>query len=229
MGAVCADGVQACDSLRQRARPAASKSVFAPVWRQVCRLVLALGGWKVRGDWPDAPKAVMIAAPHTSNWDGFWMLAAAGLYQIKLKWMGKKSLTDHALGGFVRWLGCVPVDRTSASDVVDQMAAAFAGADRMILAIAPEGTRARAGEWKSGYYRIAMAAGVPLIVSVLDYGSRTIRIDGIIQPTGDYEADLPRIQAHYAGAEGRHAGRFSVGEAPEEEPSGGEIPPEDKG
>ena len=170
----------------------------------------------------------MIAAPHTSNWDGIWMLAAAGLYQVKLKWMGKKSLTDHPLGGLVRWLGCVPVDRTSASDVVYQMAAAFAGADRMILAIAPEGTRARAGEWKSGFYRIAMAAGVPLIVSVLDYGSRTIRIDGVIEPTGDYEADLPRIQARYSGAEGRHAGRFAAGEDAED-PSGGEIPPEDKG
>ena len=229
MGAICANGYQASDSLRQNVRPAASKALFAPVWRQVCRLVLALGGWKVRGDWPEAPKAVMIAAPHTSNWDGFWMLAAAGLYQVKLKWMGKKSLTDNAFGGLVRWLGCVPVDRTSSSDVVDQMAAAFADTDRMILAVAPEGTRSRAGEWKSGFYRIAVAAGVPLIVSVLDYGSRTIRIDGIIQPTGDYAADLPRIQALYSGAKGRHAGRFAVGEASGQEASGGEEPAEDKG
>ena len=167
-------------------------------------------------------KAVLVAAPHTSNWDGFWMLAAAGFYQVKLSWMGKKSLVDHPLGGGVRWLGCVPVDRASAGDVAQQSAQAFSQTDRMILAIAPEGTRALAEAWKSGFYRIAVAAKVPLILSVLDYQHRTIRIDGTFEPTGDYEADLPKIQARYAGAGGRHDGRFAAGSA-------GQETPEDKG
>ena len=182
----------------------------------------------MKGDWPAAPKAVMIAAPHTSNWDGVWMLAAAGFYQVKLRWMGKKALVNHPLGWFVRWLGCVPVDRTSARDVVNQMGAAFAAHDRMILGVAPEGTRSHAVEWKSGFYRIAEQAGVPLILSVLDYGQRTIRIDGVFEPTGDYDSDLGRIQAHYADARGRHAGKFAVGDTPAPV-SAGQVAPEDPG
>lgn len=212
----------------QRPRPARARNFMAPVWRQVCRAILTLGGWKVRGNWPDAPKAVMIAAPHTSNWDGLWMLAAAGFYQVKLRWMGKKALVDHPLGWLVRWLGCVPVDRASAKDVVNQMATAFAEHDRMILAIAPEGTRSHAVAWKSGFYRIADQAGVPLILSVLDYGRRTVRIDGVFEPTGDYDADLAHIQAHYAEARGRHAGKFAVGEEAERL-SARQVSPEDPG
>jgi len=200
---------------------------MSPLWRQVCRLILATGGWRVRGDWPDAPRAVMVAAPHTSNWDGFWMLAAAGYYQVKLRWMGKKALVDHPLGALVRWLGCVPIDRDSANDVVEQMGAAFASSDRLVLGVAPEGTRSHAVEWKSGFYRIAHQGGVPLILSVLDYGQRTIRIDGLFRPTGDYEADLPLIQAGYADARGRHKGRFAVGEKATG-PSAGKVPPEDE-
>lgn len=179
-------------------------------WRQVCAVLLWASGWKLEGDWPDAPKAVLVAAPHTSNWDGFWMLLAAGYYRVKLRWMGKKSLVDHPLGGFVRWLGCVPVDRKASKEVVDQMAAAFAEADRLILAVAPEGTRAETTEWKSGFYRIAARANVPLLISVLDYGKRTVRIAGLYQPTGDYAADLPAIRAFYAGALGKHLDKFNM-------------------
>lgn len=196
--------------------------------RQVYRLALGLSGWKLQGDWPDVPKAVLVAAPHTSNWDGLWMLAAATFYQVKLRWMGKKTLVDHPLGFLVRWLGCVPVDRTSASDVVEQMADAFAASDRMVLAVAPEGTRSRTDEWKSGFYRIAEQAGVPLILSVLDYGNRTIRISGVFHLTGDYAADLASIQQHYAAARGRHAGRFGVRDDPGHR-SAGEVAPENEG
>ena len=176
----------------------------------------------MQGDWPPVRKAVMVAAPHTSNWDGVWMLAAAGFYQVKLSWMGKKSLVDHPLGGIVRWLGCVPVDRASAGDVAQQSAEAFGKTEQMVLAIAPEGTRSLTKTWKSGFYRIAVAAKVPLILSVLDYRHRTIRIDGAFEPTGDYETDLPKIQAGYTGAGGRHDGRFAAG-------STGKETPEDKG
>ena len=196
----------------RRARPAPARNFLSPIWRQFCGAVLGLFGWKVKGDFPDESKAVLIAAPHTSNWDGVWMLAAAGFYQIKLRWMGKQALVKHPLGFVVRWLGCVPVDRKSASDVVDQMADAFHAADRMIFAVAPEGTRSHTSDWKSGFYRIAHKAGVPLVLSVLDYGTRTIRIDSVVHPTGDYETDLQLIQERYVSARGRHAGKFAVGE-----------------
>lgn len=195
---------------RSRPRPSSGGRPFSWAWRQVCALILWIGRWKVAGDWPDAPKVVLVAAPHTSNWDGFWMLMAAGYYRVKLRWMGKKSLVDHPLGGFIRWLGCVPVDRKAASELVDQMAVAFAEADTLVLAVAPEGTRSGTSAWKSGFYRIAARAQVPLLITVLDYGTRSISVRGLFTPSGDYEADLPVIRGFYAGAAGRHRSKFSV-------------------
>lgn len=191
------------------ARPAAFRGPFSEVWRYLCAAYLKLAGWKIEGDWPrDMPKMVLIAAPHTSNWDGVNMLAAAGFYRVALKWMGKKELTTGPFGGLVKWLGCVPVDRKGKTDLVAQMAAAFAAVPRMTLAIPPEGTRAAVNEWKTGFYHIARAAGVPLVISVLDYGTRTIRLAGALFPSGDYAADLPAIKAHYQYAHGLRGGRF---------------------
>ena len=99
-------------------RPAPSLGFFSDAYRQLCRLFLKVTGWKVEGDWPAIDKMVLIAAPHTSNWDGIYMLAAAGYYRIPLRWMGKASLTTGPFGGFVKWLGCVPVDRSQAQDIV---------------------------------------------------------------------------------------------------------------
>jgi len=154
---------------------------------------------------------VLIAAPHTSNWDGINMLAAAGYYRVPLKWMGKKELVKGPFGGIVRWLGCIPVDRQSGGDLVNEMKAAFAQSDHMVLAVAPEATRAATKGWKTGFYYIALAAGVPLVISILDYGARTITIAGAIVPSGDYERDLPLIKAYYDGAKGLRAGQFVHG------------------
>ena len=182
---------------------------LAGPWRQLCRAYLALAGWRVVSPWPDIPKMVLVAAPHTSNWDGINMLAAAGFYRVKLRWIGKASLVRGPFGGLVRWLGCVPVERGAPDGIVAAMAAAFAEIDRMVLAIPPEGTRDRVDAWKTGYYQIALAAGVPIVMSVLDYGTKTIRIEGPVIPTGDYEADRAAIEAPYAQAVGRDPGRFA--------------------
>jgi 1-acyl-sn-glycerol-3-phosphate acyltransferase len=122
--------------------------------------------------------------------------------------MGKKELTAGPFGAVVRWLGCVPVDRKGGADLVGQMRDAFACADSMVLAIPPEGTRAAAAEWKTGFYYIARAAGVPIVMSVLDYGTKTIRLSGALVPSGDYAADLALIKSHYDGAKGLREGRF---------------------
>ncbi len=192
------------------ARPAVSTGWLSEITRWICAGYLGLSGWKVRGDFPDIGKAVLIAAPHTSNWDGINMLATAGFYRVKLRWMGKKSLTRGPFGSVIKWLGCVPIDRTAANDVVRVMADAFAAEPRMILAIPPEGTRSAAREWKTGFYHIARAASVPLILSVLDYGTKTISLAAIIRPSGDYDADLAVIQSYYARAKGKHAGKFAL-------------------
>ncbi len=184
------------------AKPAEPGGLLARLNAFACRGFLTLTGWRREGDWPVHDKAVILAAPHTSNWDGIYMLAAAGAWQIKLNWMGKKSLTQGPFGGFVRRLGCVPVDREARNDLVHQMVDAFASSDHLMLAISPEGTRAKTAGWKSGFYNIAVGAGVPIICSVLDYGSKRVRLAGEFIPSGNYQADLPLIQAIYADAQG---------------------------
>lgn len=192
----------------ETARPAPSRGLSADLAHVLSAAYLKLSGWKIQGDFPALDKAVLIAAPHTSNEDGVLMLAAAGYYRVKLRWMGKASLGNPPLGWLTKPLGLVPIDRSASNDVVAVMAQAFASATRMILAIPPEGTRSAVRAWKSGFYHIAVAAKVPLILSVLDYGTRTIRLAAVITPSGDYDADLPIIKSFYASAKGKHADQF---------------------
>jgi len=191
-------------------QPSAYRGVGSELIHWLCGGYLWLGGWRLLDDWPPDRKMVVIAAPHTSNWDGFDMLAVAGWYRVKLSYMGKKSLTDGPLGWLVKRSGCVPVERSKSSDIVSQMHAAFDAADTLFLAVAPEATRSRNPAWKSGYYHIAHSAGVPLLMSVLDYPSRTVRLAGPLRTTGDYMSDLPKILAPYRAAEGRRAGQFAL-------------------
>lgn len=193
---------------RSTARPAPSSGFVSDIARTLSAAFLGLSGWKVQGDWPGLDKAVLVAAPHTSNWDGIYMLATAGFYRVKLRWMGKKSLTQGPFGWLIKAMGCVPIDRSSSNDVVKQMSDAFAAEPRMILAIPPEGTRSAVKEWKSGFYHIAVGAGVPIILSVLDYKTKTARLAAVVTPSGDYETDLATIRAHYRDAKGKHPEHF---------------------
>lgn len=186
------------------AQPAPYRGAAAEIWRWLCIAYLKAGGWRMSGDWPaHIPKMVLVAAPHTSNWDGVNMLAAAGYYRVPLKWMGKKELVEGPLGGLVRWAGCVPVDRSGKGDLVAETAAQMRAAETMVLAVAPEGTRAKSKGWKTGFYYIAHAAGVPIVMSVLDYGAKRISIAGSVDPSGAYETDIALIKAAYAGAKGK--------------------------
>lgn len=192
-------------------RPGPYRGMGVELLRWLGAAYLRLGGWRVRGDWPPLTRAVLLAAPHTSNWDGVNMLAAAGYYRVSLRWMGKKSLTSGPFGRVMLWLGCVPIDRAARHDVVGAMRDAFAAQDTMILAIPPEGTRSLTREWKTGFYHIAYQAGVPIILTVLDYGHKTIRIAGVFYPTGDYATDIALIQAPYRDAVGKVRGAFAAG------------------
>jgi 1-acyl-sn-glycerol-3-phosphate acyltransferase len=190
------------------ARPRPRRGLLLEIWHWCGTAFLALGGWRLRGDWPADPRCVVIAAPHTSNWDGIWMIAAAAKWRIRLRYMGKKSLTDGPFGGLVRWTGCIPIDRSKSNDVVAAMKLAFAAEAGLILAIPPEGTRDPVQKWKSGFYHIAVGAGVPITFAVMDYATRTVSLPATFWPTGNYEADLPIIQGFYAGAQGKYPERF---------------------
>lgn len=192
------------------AKPAPYRGVFAEVSSWICRLYMAAVGWKMRGDWPDLPKVILLAAPHTSNWDALLMLGTAGAYRLKLKWMGKKSLVAGPFGGVMRALGVMPVDRGAKNGLVGSVSDAIKAASDVILAISPEGTRTRAEEWKKGFYLIAHAANIPIVFSVLDFKTKIITISGWLLPSGDFEADWPIIRSHYAKAQGKYNENFCL-------------------
>jgi 1-acyl-sn-glycerol-3-phosphate acyltransferase len=177
--------------------------------RWVGRFWLALFGWRVVGEMPPGtPRLVFIAAPHTSNWDLVFMLAIAWSIDVQLNWMGKKSLFRSPFGGLMLWLGGVPVDRRAPQGLVAQVAAEFARRDTLVLAIPPEGTRSLTTHWKSGFYRIAEAARVPIVCGFLDYGRKCGGIGPVVEASGDPGADAARFADFYRTITARHPKRF---------------------
>jgi 1-acyl-sn-glycerol-3-phosphate acyltransferase len=158
----------------------------------------------VDGNLPDTPKFVIIAAPHTSNWDfpvGMSAKLALGLAAV---WVGKHTLFRGAFGALLRSLGGVPVDRSANNDIVQQIVAEFGRRPAMVFALAPEGTRKKVERWKTGFYHIARGAEVPIVPVVLDWGLHSIRILPPFTPTGDAEGDIARLRGLYDGVRGRN-------------------------
>jgi 1-acyl-sn-glycerol-3-phosphate acyltransferase len=161
------------------------------------RFMMGIRGWRVEGTFPDVPRMVLIVAPHTSNWDFLTGLWAKLALRLGARFVGKHTLFRGPLGVFMRWLGGVPVDRSAPAGFAEETTRVLKESERMTLVLAPEGTRRRSGRWKSGFYRIAEAAGVPILPVAFDYGRRAIVFFPLFTPTGNYEADLARIQAHF--------------------------------
>ena len=188
--------------------------------RTLGRLVLRLTGWRLVGEIPVAPKYVVIAAPHTSNWDFFYLLALSWSVGVDLSWLGKHTLFPPLLRGLARWLGGIPVRRDQRNDLVNQMAELFASRERLILTVPAEGTRERVEYWKSGFYHIARAAKVPIMPGFLDYPSRRGGFGPPLDPTGDVAADMDVLRAFYADKVGRHPDQQGSGKLREEEEVG---------
>jgi 1-acyl-sn-glycerol-3-phosphate acyltransferase len=166
--------------------------------------LLKIFGWRKEGQIPSAPKFVAIAAPHTSNWDLAVGLALAFAFRVKVCWMGKDSLFRGPFSMIFKWLGGIPVDRSRSTGMVAQAIQAFRESERMIMIIAPEGTRSRTSHWRSGFYHIARGADVPIVLSFLDYQHKAAGIGPMIIPTGDIDADMQTIRAFYAGVTPKH-------------------------
>lgn len=158
-------------------------------------------------------KAVILAAPHTSNWDFVHYLGATGDFGIFPRFMGKTSLFKWPMTNFMLEMGGVPVDRSQRRDMVTQMVDRFASEDNFLLTIAPEGTREGATKWKTGFYQIAMKAGVPILCGVINYRDKTVHLRGPIWPTGDYRTDLAKILDNYADSVGKNPDHTIVGKA----------------
>jgi 1-acyl-sn-glycerol-3-phosphate acyltransferase len=171
--------------------------------RGLGRAVLALLRFRVEGDVPDLPKFVIAVAPHTSNWDFVVGAAAMFALDLRLAFIGKHTLFRGPLGAVMRWMGGIPVDRASPHGVVQQSVDAFSRMDRRILAIAPEGTRKRVPQFKTGFLHIARAARVPVVLAALDYGSRCVRLGPTMVPGEDVEADRKVVEAHFAPIRGK--------------------------
>ena len=172
--------------------------------RFIADLFLRITGWDVEGERPKAPRYVLIAAPHTSNWDLAYLLALAGRYHVRPRWMGKHTLFRGPMGPVMRLLGGIPIRRHLRENVVQQMARAFTEHDEPCLTIPPEGTRRLVPCWKSGFYHIATTARVPIVFGYLDYARKRGGFGPEFLPTGDLKADMDLIRAFYAGKVGKH-------------------------
>lgn len=176
--------------------------LLSPTLSILSRLILKLLGWEVR-DNPDRPnKYVLIAAPHTSNWDLPYTLMVAFALNVKIFWMGKDEIFDNPFGGVMKWLGGIPVDRSKANNLVAATAEQFKKAASLVIAVPPEGTRQKVRQWKSGFYHIAHQAEVPICLGFLDFGKKAGGLGPMFTPSGDFEFDLPKIKAFYAEMKG---------------------------
>jgi len=185
--------------------------------RGLGRLYLRLFGWRVDGRLPPDARVVVIAAPHTSNWDLPFMLAVAYVLGVAPAWLGKRELFRWPFGPFMRWLGGIPVDRSAPRNLVQQVVERFAAVDRLFLVIPPSGTRRRAAHWRSGFYHIARGAGVPIVCAFLDYARRVGGIGPTVTASGDVRADMEVIRRFYATVTGRHPARITPVRLLEEE------------
>ena len=171
------------------------------------RTVLRLGGWRVVGEFPDVRKLVLIGAPHSSNWDGIWGMAAKTALGLELRVLGKDALFKiPGVGFLLRRLGVIPVDRSAPHGVVEQAAAMIRDADKLWYGLAPEGTRKRVERWKSGFWKIAKAADVPVLPVYFHYPDKVIGIGPLWTMSDDFAADMKRIHAWYAPWTGKNRG-----------------------
>ncbi len=180
------------------------------VSRTIGHAMMSLGGWQFEGSVPDEPKFVLIVAPHTSNWDFVVGVVALFCIGFRVSFLGKHTLFKWPLGIFMRWLGGIPVERSVSRDRVGENIGAFKSADKLILAVAPEGTRKLVKDWKTGFYHVAHGAGVPIVPVAFDYGAKTIRLYPPFRTTGDVEGDLMKIKDIYRTVVPRNAENFQL-------------------
>lgn len=186
--------------------------VVNTVLRGLSMVFLKSTGWRLEGSLPpNMPKCVLIAAPHTSNWDlPYTLMAAFGLH-LRIYWLGKESIFKPPFNGLMRWLGGIPVQRVASGKLVEASAQAIRQAEHSLqLVLSPEGTRSKTRYWKTGFYYIAQSAQVPIVLAYIDYGRKVAGLGPVFQPTGDIEADMRAIKAFYAPIQGKNASQFEA-------------------
>jgi 1-acyl-sn-glycerol-3-phosphate acyltransferase len=176
-----------------------------PVARAIGALWLRVGGWRIAGALPDLPQAIIIVAPHTSNWDFTLGLAIKFLLQLRARWLGKDAIFRSPLGGFFRSIGGIPVDRSTSNNVVQASVDAFAQSPQMLLVLSPEGTRTARMQWRSGFYHIARGAHVPVIPVAFDWAAKRVTFLPPQWLGEDQQGEIARLTAMFAGVRGKRA------------------------
>lgn len=166
--------------------------------------ILKLLGWRLLADFPDAKKYVVVAAPHTSNWDFPLGILAAKALSLEVRWIGKHTLFNWPYAWFFRAIGGIPVHRDASHDLINQIAAIFDASDELVMAVAPEGTRSKTDHWKTGFWHIAKAANVPIALAFLDFAKKQVGLGGTFYPTDDIEKDFVLIRNYYKGHRGKN-------------------------
>ena len=173
---------------------------------------LKLAGWKIQGTLPSgAEKSVLIAAPHTSNWDLPYTLMVAFSLRLTVYWMGKEQIFRFPFRGLMMWLGGIPVQREKSNNLVAASVEAIKAASGPLqLVVPPEGTRSKTRYWKTGFYHIAVGAQVPIVMAYMDYEKKISGLGPVFEPTGNIEADMAQIKAFYANFKGKNASQFEL-------------------
>ncbi len=180
-----------------------------PFSRALATRLMALAGWRVAGELPSEPKFVVIVAPHTSNWDfpiGVMSMFAVGL---RLTWLGKHTIFRFPATPVLRWLGGEPVNRSATQGVVEMAIERFQARPQWVMGISPEGTRKRVEQWKTGFHRIAVGAGVPILPISLEYNNRVLRLGTLFHPTADRDADIATLRRLFHKGMALHPADFA--------------------
>lgn len=184
--------------------------------RWLARTLLRLSGWEVEGAVPEHPRLIFVVGPHTSNWDFVHGMLAILATNLDIHWLGKNSLFKQPFTTLMSWLGGIPVNRDNPKGVVEDIADQFRQADALSVIITPEGTRSRVENIKTGFLRIAEAADCVLLVTTLDFQTKTICLGETFKVSGNMDADVKRILRLFAAVSPKHPNNFSTAQLPDE-------------
>jgi len=173
------------------------------MWKRFWKWVMKLSGWSIHGNLPtDLCKYIITVAPHTSNWDFLVGVMVRESMGFKGRFLGKDSLFVWPLGYFFKTMGGIPVNRSASTNMVSKIAKIIKESDEFILAIAPEGTRKEVKTWKTGFYFIAVEAGIPIVMAAMDYENKQVSFSDPYFCTGNMDDDLQNIKSYFYQARG---------------------------
>lgn len=165
------------------------------IFSSISRTLLKLLGWKILPAKFNSPKAILVAGPHTSNWDFVYGMLFMMSINIDLKWMGKASIFKKPFVGLLKSMGGIPIERNKNKNAVDQTVEIFSKKEKLCLALSPEGTRSKTTKWKSGFYHIAKGANVPIVTVFLDYKTKSMGFNELFYASDSFEENVDKIKS----------------------------------